>query len=251
MKTLPLCLLMLLCMTLSAQNVHLDTIKDFQNPNPAFGRVIFKSPKGKFYKVDFLPESKWEMAERGGIPTIIPNCADSTFAGKARKSAKTSMVTATTEDFATVSALLKTLQKDAFMRAKLTSNSPRAPEEKRYVRLKKDTYLYAFKKETDNDYHVIIGDNIDPKKATYFNIEISGLPATNFKAFQTPRRALEKKFVQLCNLGYAVFSANPIKISIEGSLFFDVDHLPGQVGPIGFQPTTVWEIHPVSKITFL
>jgi hypothetical protein len=119
------------------------------------------------------------------------------------------------------------------------------------VRLLKDTYLYAFKKESDNDYHVIIGDNIDPKKATYFNAEVSGLPVPVDKRFQTVRAAFEKQFVQVCNSNYAIFSANPIKITIEGSIFFDVDHKPGQIGPAGFQPLTTWEIHPISKITFL
>lgn len=146
---------------------------------------------------------------------------------------------------------VKALAKDAIVRAKLTSSSPRIAEEKHYVRLLKDTYLYAFKKESDNDYHVIIGDNKNVKKATFFNVEISGLPNSNNKTFTAVRAAFEKQFVQVCSSGYVIFAQNPIKIQIEGSTFFDVDHKPGQIGPVGFQPTTNWEIHPISKITFL
>lgn len=248
MKYLVLTLLLLSFFPVTAQNIQRDTITDFSNlPSD---KVIFKSPKGKFYKVDFIKEAghSFEPEDNTGL---ISNCIDSIFAGSARKAAKTSIVTATTENFATVSALIRGLPKDAVIRPKLKSNSKRIALENRNVRLLKDTYLYAFKKESDNDYHVIIGDNIDPKKATYFNCEISGLPMPTNKVFQTVRKTFEKQFVQVCNSSYAVFSANPIKISIEGSVFFDVDHLPGQIGPAGFQPATTWEIHPITKITFL
>ena len=42
----------------------------------------------------------------------------------------------------------------------------------------------------------------------------------------------------------------PIPVQIVGSLFFDVDHQPGEVGPVGMKPKTSWEIHPVSDIQF-
>ena len=245
-KTLVLIVLMLFAFTLSAQKIQRDTINDFSNP-PS-DNVIFKSPKGKFYKVNFMPEAGHYIEAEA---TLSVNCSDSTFAGSARKAAKTSIVTAKTEDLATVSAMIKTFPKDAVMRTKVTSSSKRVPDENRNVRLLKDTYLYAFKKESDNDYHVIIGDNTDPKKATYFNVEISGLPVPNDKRFKAVRAAFEKQFVQVCAGSYAIFSANPIKIAIEGSVFFDVDHKPGQIGPAGFQPLTTWEIHPITKITFL
>ena len=246
MKYLTLSVFLLVSFFTSAQKIYRDTITDFSNP-PS-DKVIFKSPKGKFYKVNFIQEAGSYFEPEANVSA---NCIDSTFAGSARKAAKTSIVTAVTEDFATVSALIKALPKDAVVRPKLTSKSKRIAQENRNVRLVKDTYLYAFKKESDNDYHVIIGDNINPKKATYFNTEISGLPVPNDKRFQAVRKAFEKQFVQVCNSSYAVFSANPIKISIEGSVFFDVDHLPGQIGPVGFQPLTTWEIHPITKITFL
>ena len=233
--------------TLFSQQVSCDTITNLSNPNCK--EAVYKTPNGKFYKVKFVDDPFDNAASEDVMK--VANCLDSTFAGTARKAAKTSIVNAKIEDFATVSALLKALAKDATVRAKLTSSSPRIAEEKHYVRLLKDTYLYAFKKEGDNDYHLIIGDHKDRKKATFFNVEISGLPNSNNKTFTTVRATFEKQFVQVCSSGYVVFAQNPIKIQIEGSTFFDVDHKPGQIGPVGFQPATNWEIHPISKITFL
>jgi hypothetical protein len=37
---------------------------------------------------------------------------------------------------------------------------------------------------------------------------------------------------------------------VTGSLFFDVDHPAGAVGPQGHRPQTAWEIHPISSIAF-
>jgi len=42
----------------------------------------------------------------------------------------------------------------------------------------------------------------------------------------------------------------PIPVRVEGSLFFDLDHAAGVVGPQGMRPSTAWEIHPVTKIEF-
>ena len=111
------------------------------------------------------------------------------------------------------------------------------------------------KKESDNDYHVIIGDNVKKTKATFFNIEISGVPKTgnaaNKKALQTIRDFFEDNFVQLCGSKYAIFDSNPVPVSVQGSVFFDIDHKAGVVGPIGFRPKAAWEIHAVSAIKFL
>jgi hypothetical protein len=162
---------------------------------------------------------------------------------------KTTLVTAPVEDFATISDLLKTLAKDGVIRPKLSSTKPRIAEEKRRIRLLQDTYIYAFKKEPDNDYHLIIGDHKSMSKATFFNIELSGL-ATN-STLSAVREVFEKRFVNACTSSYIIFSQNPIKIQIEGSLFFDFDHNPGEVGPTGFRPATCWELHPLSKLVFL
>jgi hypothetical protein len=38
-------------------------------------------------------------------------------------------------------------------------------------------------------------------------------------------------------------------VRIEGSLFFDVDHAAGAVGPANMKPKSAWEMHPITKIT--
>jgi hypothetical protein len=40
----------------------------------------------------------------------------------------------------------------------------------------------------------------------------------------------------------------PIPVVVDGSLFFDVDHAAGVVGPAGMRPQTAWEIHPVTRL---
>lgn len=230
--------------TVFSQKIRLDTLTDLSNPTSK--EAIYKTPQGTLYKIKFVNDPFEVVTENA----LNVNCTDSIFAGQARKGAKTSVVKATIEDFATISALLNALAKDAIVRPKLTSRSARISEENRYVRLLKDTYLFALKKESDNDYHVIIGDNKNAQKATFFNVEVSGLSASN-KQLAAVRKAFEQQFVNLCSSSYVLFAANPIKIQIEGSAFFDVDHKPGQIGPTGFQPATSWEIHPISKIVFL
>ena len=231
--------------TAFSQKVHLDTLTQLNNPSTK--EAVYQTPEGYLYKVKFMNDPFSEVATEG---ILSNNCADSTFAGQARKGAKTSIVGTKTEDFATVSALLNALAKDAVVRSKLTSRSARIAEENHNVRFLKDTYLFAFKKESDNDYHIIIGDNKSAKKATLLNVEVSGLSGSN-KQISNVRKAFERQFVNVCSSSYMVFAANPIKIQIEGSTFFDVDHKPGQIGPVGFQPKTSWEIHPISKIVFL
>ena len=88
------------------------------------------------------------------------------FAGSARKAAKTSFVSGAPKDFDSPGDLLDWVldgqdpaANDATIRSKLNARSTRAPEEQRVVRVK--AFLYATKKETDNDFHLLIGD--DPR----------------------------------------------------------------------------------------
>ena len=111
--------------------------------------------------------------------------------------------------------------------------------------------INVVKRESDNDYHMIIGDQ---SASQFFNIEISGLPPSSSPAssqLKAARKAVDQYFGKpVCNSGYHVFSPG-IKIQVTGSTFFDIDHPAGAVGPNGFKPKTAWEIHPVTSITFL
>ena len=55
----------------------------------------------------------------------------------------------------------------------------------------------------------------------------------------------------LCtSTGYTKFTpAIRVKL-LKGSLFFDIDHTAGTVGPTGLRPNTAWEMHPIQAISF-
>ena len=83
------------------------------------------------------------------------------------------------------------------------------------------------------------------------NAEISGLPQGAFrKPLTIPRQAFKDYFgANIPGRSYSVFDS-PIPVTVTGSLFYDIDHKPGVVGPGDLKPQTSWEIHPVSTITF-
>ncbi len=226
------------------QNRH-DTITGLKTnrTKPAF----YKAPNGKIYPVSFVSDhNETSMIESS-------KCGEDLFSGKDRAKAKTSFVNGVKfKSFTSITSLISFLTKDSEMENKVNRRSLRVVDEKINARLTNNIFLYAMKKEGDNDYHVIIGDNKVKNLATFLNVEISGVPksgnVSTKKAIQKVRNFFEKNFVDLCGSNYAVFSTNPIPVTIEGSLFFDIDHKGGTVGPKGFRPKTSWEIHPISKI---
>ena len=246
MKQIITLYLLLTAFHLQAQN--LDTLTQLNQLN--IDKGYYKSPKGTVYKIS-VEKAEWSddegaVKDRG---VLNDNCLDSLYSGKDRVLAKTSIVAGRAKIVATVSDLIRLLPKDSIMRKKVKKKSPRVVEEMQNIRLKKDTYLYAFAKEGDGDYHIIIGDHFIASKAAFLNVEISGL-LTNDKTLSNPRRAFEKQFIGMCSSDYIIFE-NPLKIDVQGSLFFDVSHTKGQVGPKNFKPQTNWELHPVSKIRFI
>jgi hypothetical protein len=215
------------------------TILNTDRTKPA----IYKTPNGKLYKVKFVADPSTPI----GVETLM--CGEDEFSGTDRATAKTSFVKGAATSFNSICQLLASLTPDAVIRPKLTRKSKRIAEENKNVRLEKNIFLYAMKSESDNDYHIIIGDNKILSKATLLNIEISGVPASGNAAIQKVRDFFETNFVQLCGSKYAVFTGNPIPIKVSGSVFYDVDHPAGQVGPTGLRPKTSWEIHPIAKIS--
>jgi hypothetical protein len=131
----------------------------------------------------------------------------------------------------------------------------RVADEKRNVQV--NAYIYAFRKEDDNDYHVILGDPPGTPNPQYLNAEVSGIPITGTDAIRntlwTVRRAFKQTF-QLEDEGPASYFRPdpPVPVRITGSIFWDVEHPPpNTVGPRDFSPGTAWEIHPISAIEFL
>ena len=178
------------------------------------------------------------------------------FRGTDRKGAKTSIASGSTESYDTLVPLVASLPADDQMLNHTpviarTTNT-RMTEEERNVHV--DAWIYAMKYETDQDWHMIIGT--DPSASgtpTFFNAEISGLPPASAASFAQLSDARNSLGALLNNnlpgsSGYRKFN-EPIAITLEGSLFFDVDHAAGVVGPNNMQPQTAWEIHPVTKLT--
>jgi hypothetical protein len=96
---------------------------------------------------------------------------------------------------------------------------------------------------------VIIGDKKNHKQATLLNVEVAGLANTDVASLQRIRDFFEDNFVNVCGSKYVVFVDNPIPVTVEGSLFYDIDHKPGQVGPAALRAKTSWELHPVTKLS--
>jgi hypothetical protein len=174
------------------------------------------------------------------------------FRGKDRKTPKTTIATGALETFTNVEALIATLPLDDVMRNRtppLTKQTDfRFPEENRNVRV--TAWVYAIKYEADQDWHLIVGTSPQDSTPTYFNVEISGLPANNAPSYSKLRRVrqnLAEMFgFDLPASGY--WEYEPFRIIIEGSLFYDIDHPAGTVGPKATRPSTAWEIHPVTRL---
>jgi hypothetical protein len=213
-----------------------------------------------------LPASEWASAEREDemditIPAFDPlTAADPAeqikmrFRGADRKVPKTSIASATREDFDDLDALMDSLEEDDDMRNR---NPPierdtmvRVAEERRNVRV--SAWIYAIKYEADQDWHVIIGTDPSATDKTYFNAEISGLPgnaASSYQKLLSVRESLANILENELPSGssYRKYT-EPIPVIVDGSLFFDVDHAAGTVGPAGMRPDTAWEIHPVTRL---
>ncbi len=186
------------------------------------------------------------------------SCTGEAYKGKDRKAAKTSIaLSSKVEDFKTLDELILTLPSDNFMRnlhPPITKdpNSLRVQEENRNVSVE-SAYLFAIYRENDNDFHVIIGSTPDADSALLMNFEISGLPhktELSYPVFKEVRKKVKDYFGNVCKKK-TILTVNPVHVSIEGSLFFDVDHPAGQVGPGKLKPKTSWEVHPVTDIIFL
>ena len=198
------------------------------------------------------PQRREEAGPRGPRS----QSAGDVFAGTGRRDAKTSLADGDIEHYARISDLRAKLMRDQYM---LSLGIPASPESERSVAEQRNVvvggFIYAVKKESDNDFHLIVGDRYCSVGSCLMTVEISGLPA----AVTNPNRAhltdVRAKFIahfegkEPGRSRYTKFDP-PIHVTLTGSLFFDVDHEAGVVGPAGLKPDTAWEIHPLSDIAF-
>jgi hypothetical protein len=198
------------------------------------------------------PASTVPTAPAPAVP-IVHVAPDDLFRGHDRAAAKTSISSAPTETFADVGTLLATLPSDATMHAKhipSDATSSRVTEEERNVTV--HAFLWAAKHEDDNDYHLILGSTTSTD-AVFLTAEVTGLPASGhfLDRLRVPRVAFLAHFA-----GHPPGSQSyhryqpPVPVTVSGSLFYDVDHPPGAVGPAWAKPKTAWEIHPVTALFF-
>ena len=251
-----------------AQAAGLDTITNI-NQLKTKKNAIYKNAKGEHFLMRYEPDpdSTEEndtiqlINSSGGVISksfkavaINKRCDSDNFDGTNRKDAKISISLASLQSYFTIRSLASTLPDKNLMADSITSTSdPRIPSEDRNVRVKK-TYLYAYSRQTDEDFHVIIGTTKTQTSTTrFFNVEISGLPPANHPSFTILKAARDSFFSKatedLCTSGY-FFYVNPLKIEVSGSLFFDKQHHNGKIGPESARPPDAWEIHPVTSLIF-
>ena len=145
--------------------------------------ALYVSPNRRTFKMQLLND------QAGGISRdVMGRCEEDTFGGSDRRLAKTSFPKTRPDTIASLKALLDSLPPDSLMRTKLNSKSKRIAVESRNVRLAGNLFLFAFKRETDNDYHLIIGDDPNGSVATLMNVEISGMPHSRNRVLKNVRQ---------------------------------------------------------------
>jgi hypothetical protein len=222
--------------------------------------------KNKSYRIIPHPDKGYEEEDERKAATVTPPPgaqgsdipSSDRFEGTARRIAKVNIFNGVVEpQFDTVAKLRTTLQSKSDMKALMipqTSDSKRVEQEKRNVCVK--AYIYAFKKEGDNDYHVILGDAPGTPGLQFLNTEVSGIPVGGTDENRDKLWAVRKAFKDAFSLGNSGPGSYyrpdpPVPVLITGSLFWDVDHENVVVGPADFKPKDAWEIHPISAIEFL
>ena len=226
-----------------------------QPPATPAAAATFTSPKGQRITITRVGDTN--PPEHVVALVLPPGAAPSpdAFRGNDRKAAKLSISNAQVESFDDLAALLDSLPTDASMtnhNPEITedASSGRVTEEQRNVKLK--VWLYAAKKEADNDFHLIMGRE-PGKPKRFLTMELTGLPASG-DPFRPRLKSVRDKFKaffgqDLPGTQYDKYDP-PVPVEVTGSLFFDVDHPAGAVGPQGLKPTTAWEVHPVTDLNF-
>lgn len=229
---------------------------------PARERIVAESaltsPTGRTYRV--LHTSETDAYDRPArVRAPRPPTLGENFGGTARRAAKLSIATAAPQAFPDVQAVVASLVPDAMMvnhqpPIATDAHSGRVLEEQRAVRV--HGFIYAASHENDNDYHLIVGRDRAVAPPVYMTMELSGLPpaaSPAFPALAAARTAYNTFFAGRLPGPTYDFYDPPIPILVEGSLFFDMTHSTGPApGPQTLQPhmPTIWEVHPISQITF-
>lgn len=223
--------------------------------------AVYKAPNGKAYKVSFEADadnpasgiSPTRGITRGAAAANVACDHGNKFDGSYRKAAKLSIAAHNASGTNLAKLIKRVLALDNGSIA-VTKTSARIEIEDSVVTLI-SVYLYAIARESDEDYHIIIGTSANPSTANFFNIECSGLPPTSNPGY-TKLKTVRQKVVALlggierCTNGYIKFTDHP-KVKIIGSLFYDKEHESNIPGPSTSKPKTAWELHPITEFKIL
>jgi hypothetical protein len=210
--------------------------------------------------IRIVKDTGFEEEEQNAPPSLTARARGETapdaFAGVARKAAKISIATADVENEDLAALIVWCRAHETPMRhhqppISAAASSARIPEEARNVSV--EGWIHFAKEESDHDYHLIIGTSPDLAGASLMNAEISGLPPRSSRSFDDLKNARES-FESICRdmlpqmrrSGYAQIT--PVHVHLTGSLFYDIDHAAGAVGPAGHRAKSAWEIHPITAI---
>jgi hypothetical protein len=200
-----------------------------------------------------LPVNEMSKASKPNKP-----CDSELFDGVDRRAAKLSVAPGKSVTYNTLADLIPALPSDADMGSFNIATgltSKRVAQEKKNVHILK-AYIYTYSRESDEDYHVILGTTDNKTTAVFFNMEISGLPASTATAYaklKATRDAFTGFFgIHGCVSSYVPVFSPPVEVEVTGSVFFDALHYTHHniIGPKGYNPTSYWEIHPATEIRF-
>lgn len=236
------------------------------------GRYVFQSHFGNNFPFDVTTDVDTENTEVHPAKTIAlmaaktnSACDGPEFDGVYRKTVKFTPSHKNIEFGANPKTLLTDLfhSEDA-----MCGNKSNLKENKREAREDRNVqfdhvFIYTFKRQSDEDYHVIFGTSGDVNTALFFNGEISGIsPASTFgRKKLIGARGLFETYFQIgahCATSYYEhdFRLHPIPVKLSGSLFYDGEHCTNYSanGPQqwhNIKLNSAWEIHPITGIEFL
>lgn len=234
------------------------------------GTYVFKTLKGNYFLFDVSNEQDsidHDSSSNKNVNSIEvndnPMCEGPDFDASYRAKVKYTPSRKEIKE-ENASTLLAFFKKNHDLMCDDRANLPddrRLNQEDKNVRVK--VYLYTFKRQGDEDYHLVFGTTPNINTAKFFNCEISGLsPSGTYgrSKLVDARNTFEENFgiQKKCARSYYTndFRSAPRPVILEGSLFFDGEHCTHYEdnGPQNWKElevTIAWEIHPITSIEFL
>ncbi|MGH9871735.1 MAG: pYEATS domain-containing protein [Pyrinomonadaceae bacterium] len=201
---------------------------------------------------------RYPSGKRASAIEKVHDIQGDNYQGIARQVAKLSIGKGPVENFKELKDLIDSLPPDSTMMAHVppitnNANSARVKEEQRNIRVR--AFLYAARKERNNDFALIVGRN-ESLPEMYMIMDMSGLPPLSSKSFPQ-LNAARTQFKDFFGSGLPGVSYDfyypPIPVEVEGSLFFNYGHNFDKPGPKSLRSrihSKHWEVHPITKIVF-